>query len=303
MADISLGKKIKEKRLELRITQKELAGEVITRNMLSQIENDLAMPSIKTLEHIANMLGKSVSYFIGDIKNNEKKSENNILGDFIKLYDKGKYDESIRIIEGYFEENPKQINTDILKSIYINCCIKNAVICEKNKQYKEAKENYLKILDFNIGYMDMQDISIFTIYSKLSEVSSLLEDYESSIKYEIMADDLVDKLRLDRCLQKIYHNYLLNNYDKVIKELQTVNVDDLTDTNKGKYFLMMGSSLYNKKKFLLAINYLEKAVNYYDNKSTIIRQVIYKELSGCCSEIDDYKKAYEYLQLSQKNYE
>lgn len=59
-----LGSKIKEARVEAGLSQRALCGEQITRNMLSQIENGSAKPSVKTLEYLAGKLGKPMSYFL-----------------------------------------------------------------------------------------------------------------------------------------------------------------------------------------------------------------------------------------------
>jgi len=64
LKELSLGKKIKMLRIERKITQQELVGDFITRNMLSQIENDAASPSIKTLQFLADGLGVPLSYLM-----------------------------------------------------------------------------------------------------------------------------------------------------------------------------------------------------------------------------------------------
>lgn len=51
-----LGKLIKEARISKKMTQSEVVGSFITRNMLSQIENGLATPSIRTLQYLAGIL-------------------------------------------------------------------------------------------------------------------------------------------------------------------------------------------------------------------------------------------------------
>ena len=61
---MELGKRIKEARLELGLSQRQLCAEEITRNMLSQIENGSARPSMNTLRYLASRLGKPVSYFL-----------------------------------------------------------------------------------------------------------------------------------------------------------------------------------------------------------------------------------------------
>ena len=61
---MDLGQKIKEARLAAGLTQRQLCGEVITRNMLSQIESGRARPSMDTLAHFAKALDKPISWFL-----------------------------------------------------------------------------------------------------------------------------------------------------------------------------------------------------------------------------------------------
>ena len=61
---MTLGEKIKAARLEAGLSQRQLCGDVITRNMLSQIENGSASPSMSTLQYLAEQLGKSMGYFL-----------------------------------------------------------------------------------------------------------------------------------------------------------------------------------------------------------------------------------------------
>ena len=61
---MTLGEKIKQARLEAGLSQRQLCGETVTRNMLSQIENGAARPSMGTLSYFAAQLGKPISYFL-----------------------------------------------------------------------------------------------------------------------------------------------------------------------------------------------------------------------------------------------
>ena len=61
---MSIGTRIYEARLERGMSQRELAGETITRNMLSLLEHDQANPSLETLRYLAGRLGKKISYFL-----------------------------------------------------------------------------------------------------------------------------------------------------------------------------------------------------------------------------------------------
>ena len=61
---MKLGEKIKALRLEKGLSQRQLCGEFMTRNMLSQIENGSARPSMDTLSYLAAQLEKPVSFFL-----------------------------------------------------------------------------------------------------------------------------------------------------------------------------------------------------------------------------------------------
>ena len=61
---MELGEKLRTARLEAGLSQRQLCGEEITRNMLSQIENGTAQPSMATLRYLARRLDKPVSYFL-----------------------------------------------------------------------------------------------------------------------------------------------------------------------------------------------------------------------------------------------
>ena len=61
---MDMGEKIRKARLEAGLSQRQLCGEEITRNMLSLIENGGARPSMKTLGYLSRQLGKPLSYFL-----------------------------------------------------------------------------------------------------------------------------------------------------------------------------------------------------------------------------------------------
>ncbi len=110
MDNVELGKRIKEARIAKKMTQSEVVGNFITRNMLSQIESGSASPSIKTLEYIANKLDIPINELIPneeqpDIVANTGEFtsyEYDMLVTFVKAkkhFIKGEYSESIKLLE------------------------------------------------------------------------------------------------------------------------------------------------------------------------------------------------------------
>lgn len=63
---MELGEKIRIARLEAGLSQRQLCDGSITRNMLSQIENGAARPSMTTLSLLAARLSRPVSYFLDE---------------------------------------------------------------------------------------------------------------------------------------------------------------------------------------------------------------------------------------------
>lgn len=61
---MELGERIKTARIEAGLSQRQLCGEVCTRNMLSMIESGRAKPSMETLRHFSRQLGKPLSWFL-----------------------------------------------------------------------------------------------------------------------------------------------------------------------------------------------------------------------------------------------
>ena len=63
---MNIGKKIKQLRLRRQMTQNELAGEQVSRNMLSLIENGKAVPSLQTLEAFAERLKVTPAFLLAE---------------------------------------------------------------------------------------------------------------------------------------------------------------------------------------------------------------------------------------------
>ena len=61
---MELGEKLRQARLKAGLSQRQLCGGEITRNMLSQIEHGTSNPSVSTLCFLAKQLGLPVSYFL-----------------------------------------------------------------------------------------------------------------------------------------------------------------------------------------------------------------------------------------------
>ncbi len=65
-APATLGERIRAARRERGLSQSALAGEELTKGFISQVESGLVRPSLRSLQVLANRLGKPLDYFLGD---------------------------------------------------------------------------------------------------------------------------------------------------------------------------------------------------------------------------------------------
>lgn len=94
---MTLGEKLRTARLEAGLSQRQLCGEIITRNMLSQIENGTANPSVATLTALAARLGKPLSWFLEE----EETGNGAVMARARTCYDRKDYREALKALEEY----------------------------------------------------------------------------------------------------------------------------------------------------------------------------------------------------------
>ena len=101
---MELGEKLRQARLEAGLSQRQLCGEEITRNMLSLIENGSAKPSMKTLQYLAGRLGKNISFFLEETAVLSPNQE--VMAAARQLYDAGAFEEADLMLESYRSPDP-----------------------------------------------------------------------------------------------------------------------------------------------------------------------------------------------------
>ena len=112
---MTLGEKIKNIRKKLKLTQNELCGDVITRNMLSAIESNKANPSLNTLRHLAEKLSIPISYLVTDYDDLFFYEKEGMISKIKELYLDKKYSSCISLI------NKLSRTDDELSYILANC--------------------------------------------------------------------------------------------------------------------------------------------------------------------------------------
>lgn len=108
---MELGEKILKARLAAGLSQRQLCGQEITRNMLSQIEHGTAQPSMTTLKYLAARLEKPVSYFLDEeeppVPQNEALEALNLLHQAETAAEQGKHIYASELLEKVNDPMPE----------------------------------------------------------------------------------------------------------------------------------------------------------------------------------------------------
>ena len=165
---MNIGQKIKALRVAKVMTQQELAGDNITRNMLSRIENGFALPSMQTLLYISEKLGVPAGYLISD--DSEEFSYKKIIG----------MPEVMRA----FHASEWQICSDLCKNLggydsEINYIL---AICEYNIAKEHFENGDLK--QFSIFADGLVQKGSSVVHGKIKEVSIVLSGANKGARIE-----------------------------------------------------------------------------------------------------------------------
>lgn len=143
---MNVGTRLRQARLEMGLSQRQLCGDVITRNMLSQIENGSARPSMDTLVYLASQLNRPVAYFL----DGEAGSPNaSCMAKARASYAQGDYGQAMEILREYrapdemFDDEWGLLKTLVLLSQAEKMLDRPGYVMELLEQAAQQKSCYL----------------------------------------------------------------------------------------------------------------------------------------------------------------
>ncbi len=284
---MNIGEKIKNLRTAKLMTQKELAGDEITRNMLSQIESGSALPSLKTLIYLAGRLSVPVGYLVSDGSETES---------FYK-----KYSNYPNIIESY-----KSREWEICRDLCLECLSDgndNEII------YMLAQASLqLGIQRFNDGRLKAA-ASLFeesVEYSKKTvfDVSGIIANLAS---YSAIMSMISPTLVLD--IEKEIEGEIVVSGD-LCKFMSALTSDFEYYLSKGKngwencdyYYVLNAKALMNGGNYSAALSIFSQIYNN-DTLPKPITYIVLDHYEKCCKETENFKDAYEISQAKLQLFE
>lgn len=142
----SLGQKIRNVRIERKMTQIALCRGLVSSSMISQIESDKATPSPQLLEQLSARLGLKTSYFADDMS---QKTDLTQMYRRAKSYvDSGQYAAALPLLRTLINPPAPQFREDVL-------CTDLAQCYEQLGQYSDAADMYERIVRISLERNDV----------------------------------------------------------------------------------------------------------------------------------------------------
>ena len=282
---MNIGKKIKNLRIEKMMTQSELAGPEITRNMLSQIENGSATPSISTVTYLASKLGVPAGYLMSEGDEEFLYIKTAAMRNIKKAYEDKSFELCRDMCVSSFDEYDDEIEL-----ILTDCCIGQAEECIKNGQLHQARE----LLDEAILHSERtvyttsaQRNRVIVMFKLLKEISPVLDSNE-------IDTEMLHYMKHPTIFGDTFCRYITMMFNV---EKSTDIAECISDSDPyGKLFV----SHLKARKFMSAGDY-KRAVatlnELIDGEAVLPRVLLYfacMDMEICCKHINDYKGAYEF---------
>lgn len=274
---MNIGKKVKDLRTSKLMTQKELAGNEITRNMLSRIESGSATPSLSTLKYLSERLGVPIGYLVSEDETDENYYK--------------KYTAYENITEA-FKKEEWQICADLCRE-----CLSGLDDNELTYLYARASAE-LGMQNFNDGNLK-KALTLFeecaeslgrTIFG-VDEICARVSPYKDimlmispSLDFD-MGRETAFSVADDLCM-----------YRDALLEINTCGDRGGKCKNEFYEYAISAKKLSRSGMFEAAIG-LYSQISKDDSLPKPVIYLILEDYEQCCKETEDYKNAYELSQI------
>lgn len=256
---MDLGEKLRQARLAAGLSQRQLCGEEITRNMLSQIESGKARPSMTTLQYLAARLDQPVSYFLDD---GGVSPSDTALENARQAYRQGQLRQALEALETC------RSRTEEVRFLEYLC-----LLALSKEALEQKKLPYARQLLEKAGSIDC-------LYKAVPlERERQLMYLEAGGDGAVPGDDRPLLLYAQNALKK-------QDITAAVRFL------DACVCRNSYWALLRGKAYYLTGQYKAALEVLNQAENDFPKEALPM-------LENCCKELEDYKQAYYYACLQR----
>ena len=283
---MNIGERIRELRISKLMTQADLAGDRITRNMLSCIENGSANPSLSTIVYIAGRLGVPAGFLLAEQGDEMAYRKMSNLSNIKKAYTTGDVQSCRSLCLSGCPEPDDEISL-----LLANCDAEIAV----EEFWRGRLRSSCRFFDEALSYAEKTIYSTDAIEAEIRVYFRFME----RISHTLYSDLLDEEKTLSVKSNSIISQYLdaLESLDNGDVTVAQILIEQLSQTSENSFF----EAHLQSKVLILQKNYkqAQKALLQLlqDDETPLNKIELYTvlgDLEVCCRESEDYKNAYRY---------
>ncbi len=283
---MNIGERIRELRVSKLMTQADLAGDRITRNMLSCIENGSANPSLSTIIYIAGRLGVPAGFLLAEQGDEMAYRKMSNLSNIKKAYTTGDVQSCRSLCLSGCPEPDDEISL-----LLANCDAEIAA-----EEFWSGKlRSSCRFFDEALSYAEKTIYPTDSIEAEIKTYFRYMERISHTLYSDLLDEEKVLSVKSNTVLsQYLDALYALDNQDDSIAAQL---IEQLVNSGEKSFFKMHLQS----KLLIAAKNYkqAQKVLQQLLQDSTtplnkIELYTVLEDLEICCRENNDYKNAYRY---------
>ena len=285
---MNIGEKVRKLRLLKMMTQQDLAGDQITRNMLCQIERGAALPSVPTMCYLAERLNVPVGYLLSEEGEGFAYRKMMAMPNVRRALAAGDVEACLSVLNAAFDGE----QDDEIALIRAEC------------EYRMAKKHFLKgrlraaAAGFDRALLAAEQTVHDTAW--LRSCAAVYFKYLFSISPTLVSDILdleevegAKSLQDDFCAYVLAHEAFLAGREGEVAEYLERNQGTLYAERIAALRLLKNgraTEALMRYEALLSSDALTVGVLMYE---------VFGDMERCCRENDDYKRAYEFSESRQ----
>ena len=283
---MNIGERLRELRISKLMTQADLAGDHITRNMLSCIENGSANPSLSTIIYIAGRLGVPAGFLLAEQGDEMAYRKMSNLSNIKKAYTTGDVQSCRSLCLSGCPEPDDEISL-----LLANCDTEIAV----EEFWSGRLRSSCRFFDEALGYAERTIYATDAIEAEIRVYFRFMERISHTLYSDLLDEEKVLRVKSNSIISQ-YLDALdaLDNGDTSAAEAL---IAQLAESGKNSFFEahLQSKLLIIQKNYKQAQKALQQLLQ--DSGTPLNKIELYTvlgDLEICCREDEDYKNAYRF---------
>lgn len=286
MPHTDIGEKIKRLRLQRNMTQADLAGDQITRNMLSRVENGAALPSLPTVWYLADRLDVPAGFLLAEGDDDRIWRKMSRIDSIRRLLAAKNYRVCLDVCLDGAEQDETDDEIDLIKA---QCSLALAMEAFEHGRLHEC----CAMLDEAVEYADRTVYDASSIRATAKVCFRFMHRLSALLYSEVLTD--TDDLWMGG--NTAFCRYVLACESMEAGETRWIeSYLHSADASDGWTMLFRARLAVRGGDYLEARHLLELVLRSDHTGGEVQIYCAFCELEICCRELGDFKGAYEYSQ-------